>query len=266
MNKYLKTSLLVGIYGIIIYVLTSGTPTTPVISDFAFYVRMAQGDSSVPEPWSLRPFVPAVANLLGGTEAAFHYLNMLLLLMTSLVLALTYKNYVIPIFFLFGTHAVDRYAGEPGLDAMMYFLVAMSIYLTTVDNKYLSTAGMCTISVAAAATHPMAFILTTIVFIFDKRPEVIIVGAIVALILLPCAYGVLYLPDVARLRGIVYSLSFLWIGILTFNRDSDSARDLLILLGCFSFTLLASNVTRMIAPAGLILAPRALEFMRRLVD
>jgi len=265
-TKYLKILFLVGIYGIIIYMLTYGTPTTPAISDFALYVRMAQGDSNVPEPWSLRPFVPAVASLLGGTEAAFHYLNMLLLLMTSLVLALTYKNYVIPILFLYGTYAVGRYAGEPGLDAMIYFLVAMSVYLTTVDNEYCSTAGMCTISVMAAATHPMAFILTTIVFIFDRRPEVIIVGACVALFLLPSSYGFLFLPDFARVRGIIYSLSFLSIGLFTFKKDSDSVRDLLILLVCLGFTLLASNVIRMIAPAGIVLAPRALKFLRRLAD
>lgn len=262
MNKYWKASLLVVVYGITIYILTYGTPTTPAISDFALYVRMAQGDLGVPEPWSLRPFVPAVASLLGGTEVAFHYLNMGLLLMTAMVLAFTHKNYVIPILFLFGTQAVDKYAGEPGLDAMMYFLIAMSIYLTTVKNKRISTVGMYTISAVAAATHPMVFVLTTIVFVFDRRPYVIVLGMIVALILMPSAYGALYLLDIARLRGIIFSLSFLWIGVFTFNKDLNSVRDLLILLGCFGFTLLASNVIRMIAPAGLILAPRVAEFVR----
>jgi len=266
MNKA-KFFVMSGVYAVVIYIITANTPTIPAVSDYAYYVDMAQGNP-VPEPWNKRILVPFLASLFGGTEQAFHYINLALLLVSCLMLAYLYADYLVPLFFVLGTITMPNVVGEAGVDSMIYFLVVLSLLVSFKKLDY----TMPLISVLAALTHPIALVLTSIIFISEKKPYVIVIGAILFIVaLIPVgSYGLaLYLPDFQRFKWTIFALSFLWVGVLLFPQDlrdrymrMEGVRDIFIILCCFGFTFLASHAGRMMAPAGVVLAPRASEFLK----
>jgi len=242
-------------YAVTIYLLTAKTPTVPAVSDYAYYVSMAQGDLGVPVPFNTRILVPFLAGLFGGTEMVFHYMNILLALATCLLMAYHFRDLIAPLFFLLGTAQLRYSLGEPSIDAMIYLLVMVAI----ITAEWESPLAIPLVSVLAAMTHPVAFVLTSAIFTVYRRPHYTALGIVVFLVLFP-AQGSLYLPTVSRmLWGLVY-MSFLWAGLFTLGHNRESLRDLVVLACCGGFTILASNVARMLAPAGLVLAPRAVSF------
>ena len=266
-SKWFFHLLMIGVYGIAIYLLTAQTPTVPAISDYALYVRMAQGDMTVPAPWNTRVLVPFLVSLLGGTEWAFHWLNLLLLLLACIILAATYNDYFAPLLFLFGVTVLRTSVGEAGIDAMIYLLVAIALMLSEREGGTALYLIKLLLPVFAALTHPMALVLIGMVYLFNKEPHLLLLGGTVFVLwLFPVTYGNLYWMDLKRLGGVIFYLSFLWIGGFTFKRDTTSLRDILIVICCIGFTFLASHAGRMIAPAGLVLAPRASKFIRRFMD
>lgn len=256
--------LIAGVYGISIYLITAQTPTVPAVSDYAYYVRMAQGDTTVLAPWNMRVLVPFIAGLFGGSEIAFHWMNLCLLLMTCCILAVTFNDYLAPLLFLFGTTVLRTSVGEAGVDAMIYFLVVISLFLGRCDDSYGLRLVKLSLPVLAALTHPMALILIAVVYTMNREPHYLLIGITVFVVwLFPTTYGSIYWMDLKRFRGIIFYLSFLWVGCFTFTRDKNSLRDMLILLCCVGFTFFASHSGRMIAPLGLVLAPRASVFISR---
>ncbi len=243
----------------VVFSLTSRTPTEPPVSDFAYYVDMANG-LPAPDPFGKRILVPFIASLFGGSPLAFHYMNIIFVALASLLLYLSNKGgdrgFIVGILFLTGTRAITIYAGEPSPDGMIYLLIALTIYLVEIQKDWLFVI----VAPLAAATHPIAFVITTIVWSMQNYKEyrkflLLVPGVLVFLWLLPQSYGTLYLPDLSRILWMARSITVLWLGLLALRKNKESLLVLFVIIACFGFSLLATNVDRVFAPIGLFLAP-----------
>jgi len=241
------------------FTLTSRTPTEPPISDFAYYVDMANG-LSAPDPFGKRILVPFLAGLLGGSPLAFHYMNIILVAGAAVLLYLKSdsreQGLVSSLLFLGCTRAITIYAGEPSPDGMTYFLIALTLYLLNTDKDW------CIIIVAcfAAATHPIAIIMVGLIWFANNTSKPVqllylVPGVLVFICLFPQSYGMLFIPDIPRALAMVKSVNVLWIGILSVRKDSKGLTLIGAICVCTGFSLVASNVDRVFSSLGLLLAP-----------
>jgi len=229
------------------------------VSDFVHYVNMANGIPA-PDPFGKRILVPFLASLFGGTPDAFHWMNVVLLTFAVCFLYLANdggrKGFITGLLFLTCTRAIVLTTGEPVPDAMTYLLVAISLYLTKEERlKY----GIIVIAPLAAATHPIAFAIVTLIWVMYSIPDVVkilflIPGAIVFILLFPQSYGTLLIPDLVRVLWMAKSLGILWIGVLGIKMNRDGMQLLLVIACCLGFSLLATNVDRVFSVAGLFLS------------
>ena len=239
--------------------LTSWTPTVPPVSDYVYYINMANGIPA-PDPFGKRILVPFIVGLIGGTPDAFHYFNVVLLTLAVCLLYLGNdggrRGFIIGLLFLSCTRAIVLTAGEPSPDAMTYLLVAMALYLVKIEHKW----GIVFLAPIAAATHPIAFVIVTVIWVVNSLPDIVklillVPGIIVFVILLPHTYGTLFIPDFTRILWMVKSLSILWLGILGLRSNREGVQLLLVVGCCFGFSLLATNVDRIFSTLGLFLSP-----------
>jgi hypothetical protein len=257
--------LVIATYFGVTFSLTSGTPTIPPISDFAYYVDMANG-LFAPDPFGKRILMPFIVGLLGGSPYTFHYLNLALITMCTTLLYLSYgrnqQSFISGLLFLACTRAITLYAGEPSPDGMTYFLIASAIFL--VNTKY-HWLNLITITLAAA-NHPISLVIVGVIIViynYDKpeRLLTLIPGAIVFLLLMPTSYGTIFIPDIPRLLNMVKSVNVLWLGVFAIRRDKESVLLILIILCTFGFSLIASNIDRILSPLGMFLAPMFLSLL-----
>lgn len=239
--------------------LTSGTPTEPPISDFAFYVDMANG-LSAPDPFARRILVPFLAGLLGGSPMVFHYMNIILVAGAAVLLYLRSdsdaQGLVASLLFLGCTRAITIYAGEPSPDGMTYFLIALTMFLLNTDKEW----GVAIAACLAATTHPIAIIMIGLIWVINKTGEPIrllylVPGILIFIYLFPQSYGVLFVPDIPRILAMVKSINVLWIGLLSIKKDSKGLMIVGAICACAGFSLVASNVDRVFSSLGLFLAP-----------
>lgn len=239
--------------------LTSGTPTEPPISDFAFYVDMANG-LSAPDPFAGRILVPFLAGLLGGSPIVFHYMNIILVAGAAVLLYLRSdsgeQGLVASLLFLGCTRAITIYAGEPSPDGMTYLLIALTMFLLNTDKEW----GIVIIACLAAATHPIAIIMIGLIWVINKTGEPVrllylVPGVLIFIYLFPQSYGVLFVPDIPRVLAMAKSINVLWIGFLSIKKDSKGLALIGAICACTGFSLVASNVDRVFSSLGLFLAP-----------
>ena len=92
----------------------------------------------------------------------------------------------------------------------------------------------------------------------------LIPGFVVFLLLLPQSYGAIFVPNIPRILNMVKSVTVLWIGLLTLRKDRESFLLLSVLAVCIGFSLIASNIDRVLSPLGIFLAPRLLSIINPL--
>ena len=249
----------------VVFSLMSGTPTDPPTSDFAYYMDMANG-LYVPDPFGKRILMPFIVGLLGANIYVFHYINLILVTFSAVLLYMSNgknkQSFISALLYLGCTRAITMYAGEPSPDGMTYFLIASTIFLVGKNYDWLNIV----VFVLAAANHPISFVIVVAVFVISNYESPIkllylIPGAIVFLFLLPSSYGYIYFPDLPRLLNVVKSVNVLWLGILTIRKDKESFLLLSIILSCLGFSLVASNIDRILSPLGLFLAPRFVSLL-----
>ncbi|MEM4735837.1 MAG: hypothetical protein QXS20_09005 [Candidatus Thorarchaeota archaeon] len=89
--------------------MTSGTPTEPPVSDFAYNVDVANG-LAASDPSGKRILVPLVAGLLGGSPLALHSLNVVVVALASLPVYLVNgagdRRFIVGTMFLTVTRAI----------------------------------------------------------------------------------------------------------------------------------------------------------------
>ncbi|MHA1928258.1 MAG: hypothetical protein ACTSV2_06735 [Candidatus Thorarchaeota archaeon] len=249
----------------VVFSITTGTPTTPPISDFEHYVDMANG-LEAPDPFGKRILVPFLIGLMGGDPFVFHYVNLVLLVFAAAILYLymdgDVRGLLTGLLFLGCTRAISMYAGEPSPDAMTYLLIALTLYLTKKDIDW----SILVIAPLAAATHPICCVFVSIIWLVQVFPDIkkslyLIPGIIVFLLLLPESYGTLFLPDLERILWIVKSINILWIGVLALRKNRFSYLVILLILTTAGFSLIATNVDRIFSFLGLAMAPLFIEIL-----
>ncbi len=266
LRQYPYNLILVAItYSGVTFSLTSGTPTIPPVSDFAHYVDMANG-LPAPDPFGKRILMPFIIGLLGGgTPHAFHYVNLVLITLSAIILYMDKYNtqsFLSGLLFLGCTRAITIYAGEPSPDAMTYFLIASALYLANNEYDWLNVILLT----LAAANHPISFLIVGAIIVimnYDKPLKFLytIPGIIVFILLFPESYGTIFYPDIPRLLNIAKSVTILWLGVLTVRKDRESVLLISVIVGAIGFTFIASNIDRILSSIGLLLAPRFVSLL-----
>jgi len=256
--------LIAATYFGVTFSLTSGTPTIPPISDFAYYADMANG-LPAPDPFSTRILMPFIVSLLGGSPLVFHYINLVLVTLCATGLYITKYNkqsFLSGLLFLGCTRAITIYSGEPSPDGMTYFLIIAALLIVEYEYDWLNVIVLT----LAAANHPISFVIVGAIIVINnyKKPMkllYIIPGVIVFIFLIPQSYGVIFYPDLPRLLNVVKSVNILWLGLLTLRKDRESVLLVSIILSTLGFSFIASNIDRVLSPLGILLAPRFVSIL-----
>jgi hypothetical protein len=256
--------LILATYFGVTFSLTSGTPTIPPVSDFAYYIDMANG-LPAPDPFGKRILMPFIVGLLGGSPYVFHYINLALITLSATLLYMTKYNkqsFLSGLLFLACTRAITIYSGEPSPDAMTYFLIGSALFLVNYEYDWLNVVVLT----LAAANHPISFVIVGAIIVinnFDKPMKwlYLVPGIVVFIFLIPQSYGLIYYPDIPRLLNVVKSVNILWLGVFTIRKDRDSVLLISIILATLGFSFIASNIDRVLSPLGILLAPRFVSIL-----
>lgn len=240
-------------------------------SDSSKYIDMANGLPSF-EPWSSRPLIPSLVRLMAyvlpfDVVHIFQYLNILFFALAGLLLLREYDLTAALVTMACLSPAITIF-GAVLLDSAIFFWFAMALFLR--ERPYILFGW----SIAAAAVHPMAFVLCWVILLFSAQGAFsnlflvnllyVLMPLVVYLIFfLPIGtYTTFLLPEFKDLLYSLRTLNVLWFGLFFLRKDRESLLVVVVVSICVGFAFFLTMPARAFTPLALMLGPILVDRMR----